>query len=147
MNTRKLSAGDSVEARCTRCRKVLNHTIVAMVGERVVRVECNTCRGMHNYHPPAEAKAPAAGAATRKKEPVPRKAKKEPGAADREEWESLQPTMDRGRAIAYDMNGKFRLNGLVEHPVFGLGVVKLLVRPNKMEVLFQGGKKLLRCGM
>ena len=44
MSMKKLSAGDNIEARCTRCRTVLNHTIVAMVGEKVVWVECNTCR-------------------------------------------------------------------------------------------------------
>ncbi|RQW78018.1 MAG: hypothetical protein EHM51_00770, partial [Geobacter sp.] len=93
MNSRKTSAGDNIEARCTRCRKVLNHTIVAMVGDRVVRVECNTCKGMHNYHPVAAAKAPSAGASKdrKEKEPAPRKDKKDPGAADREEWESLSP--------------------------------------------------------
>ena len=147
MSSRKTSAGDNIEARCTRCRKVLNHTIVAMVGDRVVRVECNTCKGMHNYHPVVEAKTTAAGASKvrTEKEPAPRRAKKDPAAADREEWESLRPDMDRERAVAYDMNGKFRLNNLVEHPVFGLGVVKRVVVPNKMEVLFEVGRKLLRC--
>lgn len=145
MIIRKLSAGDTIEARCTRCRKVLNHTIVAMVGERVVRVECNTCKGVHNYHRDVEPKAPAAGTSGRKTEPAPRKAKKEPGGADREEWESLRPAMEKERAIAYDMDGAFRADDLVAHPVFGLGVVKSVVGPNKMEVLFQVGKKLLRC--
>lgn len=145
MNTRKLAAGDCIEARCTRCRKVLNHTIVAMVGERVVRVECNTCRGTHNYHGVKEAREPAAAGSTRKA-PAPRKEKKEPGAADREEWESLRPGMEPERAIPYDMNGKFRAGDLVSHPVFGLGVVKLVIPPKKMEVLFREGKKLLRCG-
>ena len=146
MSSRKLSAGDTIEARCTRCRAVLNHTIVAMVEERVVRVECNTCRGMHNYHQEKTAKLPAAGTAVQKKASTPRAARKEPGAADREEWESLRPTMDKDRALSYDMGGKYRLNGLVEHPVFWLGVVKRVIRPDKMEVLFQVGKKLLRCG-
>ena len=41
------------------------------------------------------------------------------------------------------MKGKYRVNDLVEHPVFGLGVVKLVVVPDKIAVLFQGGKKLL----
>ncbi|KAF0219461.1 MAG: hypothetical protein FD174_1921 [Geobacteraceae bacterium] len=145
MIIRKLSAGDTIEARCTRCRKVLNHTIVAMVGERVVRVECNTCRGVHNYHGTGETKAPVAGTSIRKTELAPRKSKKEPGAADREEWESLRPTMEKERAIAYDMNGVYRAHDLVEHPVFGLGVVTRVVGPSKVEVLFQGGKKLLRC--
>ena len=51
-----------------------------------------------------------------------------------------------GKAVhAYDMNGKFRANDLVEHSVFGLGIVQLVVGPNKMNVLFESGKKLLRC--
>ena len=146
MKSRKLSAGDTVEARCTRCRTVLNHTIVAMVEERVVRIECNTCHGVHNYYPEKAAKSAAPGGSTPKKEPLPRKARKEPGAADREEWESLRPTMNEARAIAYDMNREYRVKNLVSHTVFGLGVVTRVIRPDKMEVLFQGGKKLLRCG-
>ena len=145
MNTTKLSAGNNIEARCTRCRKVLNHTIVAMVGELVVRVECNTCRGVHNYHPAAAAKASVATAPVRKTAAAPGRAKKEPGAADREEWESLRSTLENEQAVPYDMNRKYRVKSLVDHPVFGLGVVKLISGPNKMEVLFQGGKKLLRC--
>ena len=33
-------------------------TIIAMVGEQVVRVQCNTCGGTHNYHAP-KAEKPA----------------------------------------------------------------------------------------
>lgn len=117
-----------------------------MVGERVARVQCYTCGGVHNYYGEKEAKPAVAGAAVRKKEPAARTARKEPGSADREEWESLRPGMEEGRAIPYDMNGKFRVNDLVEHSLFGRGVVKRLAGPGKIEVLFQGGKKLLRCG-
>jgi len=117
-----------------------------MVEDRAVRVECNTCRGVHNYYQEKAAKSPVAATAVRKKAATPRAARKEPGAADREEWESLRPTMDKERALAYDMSGKYRVNGLVDHAVFGLGVVKRVIRPDKMEVLFQVGKKLLRCG-
>ncbi|GFE60143.1 hypothetical protein [Geobacter sp. AOG2] len=145
MAIRKLAAGDCIEAHCTRCRALLNHTIVAMVGEKIIRVECNTCRGMHNYHGEKAAKAPGAGPA-RTTASAPRKARKDPGAADREEWEALSPAMEPGRALPYDMNGKYRVNSLVAHPVFGLGVVKLVIPPNKIQVLFQDGKKLLRCG-
>ncbi|HEX2769406.1 MAG TPA: hypothetical protein VHN12_08975 [Geobacteraceae bacterium] len=145
MNMRKLSAGDNVEARCTRCRSVLNHTIVAMVGERVVRVECNTCRGVHNYIREKTAVAPAPRTSSRKSAPVSGKAKKEPGRAEREEWESLYAAMEGKPVQGYDMNGKYRVNDLVEHTVFGLGIVQFVVGPNKMNVLFQSGKKLLRC--
>jgi hypothetical protein len=145
MSMKKLSAGDNIEAHCTRCRSVLNHTIVAMVGERVVRVECNTCRGMHNYSGAKTAAAAKPQASSRKSATVSSKAKKEPGRAEREEWESLRAAMEGKPVKAYDMNGKYRANDLVEHNVFGLGVVQLVTGPNKMNVVFQSGKKLLRC--
>jgi hypothetical protein len=116
-----------------------------MVGEKVIRVECNTCRGIHNYHMEKTVTTPAAGAA-RTRAAAPRKGRKDPGAAEREEWESLTPAMDPEKALPYDMNGKYRGNSLVAHPVFGLGIVKLLIPPNKMQVLFRDGNKLLRCG-
>ena len=145
MSMKKLSAGDNIEAHCTRCRTILNHTIVAMVGERVVRVECNTGRGMHNYIGVKTASAPTPRTSSRKSAPVSGKAKKEPGRAEREEWDSLRAAMEEKPVRAYDMNGKYRANDLVEHDVFGLGIVQLVVGPNKMNVLFQSGKKLLRC--
>lgn len=79
MNSRKLSAGDIIDARCTKCRAVTNHRIVAMVGDRVVRVECNTCHGVHNYHPPEENKMPATGKSRRNVEISPRKTRKGTG--------------------------------------------------------------------
>ena len=145
MSIRKLSAGDNVESRCTRCLTVLNHTIVAMVGERVVRVECNTCHSVHNHPREKTAAKPAPRTSGMKSTPVSRKSGKDPGSAEREEWESLRGTMEGKPAQAYDMDGKFRANDLVEHAVFGLGIVLRVAGPNKMEVLFQSGKKLLRC--
>jgi hypothetical protein len=145
MATGKRAAGDCIEARCTRCRAQMNHTIVAMVGEKVIRVECNTCRGSHNYHVEKTVTGPAAGAA-RTRDAAPRKGRKDPGAAEREEWESLSQAMEPEKALPYDMNGKYRVNNPVAHPVFGLGIVKLLIPPNKMQVLFRDGIKLLRCG-
>ena len=145
MMRRKLTAGDIIEARCTKCRAVLNHRIVAMVEDRVVRVECNTCGGVHNFYPPGESKAPTARAAARGSAPAPRKVEKKTGKAERDEWESLYNAVDRSRAVPYDINGKFKVSDLVEHPVFGFGFVKSVIKPNKMEVLFEEGRKLLRC--
>lgn len=151
MNTRKLSAGDIIDARCTRCKEILNHRIVAMVEEKVVRVECNTCGGAHGYYPPPAAKAaktpksPSAAKAPRSSSATPRTSRKDPAEAERDEWAALRPNMESERAVAYAMDGKYRANGLINHSVFGIGVVKQLIPPNKMQVLFQDGIKLLRC--
>jgi hypothetical protein len=149
MSNKKLSAGDIIDARCTRCRDILNHRIVAMVGDKVVRVECNTCGGVHNYYPPPTAKAvrTPGGSMTVKKTATaaPRLPKRDPLQSDRDEWLSLRSSMRFDRAIVYNMNGKFRPDDLVDHPVFGFGIVKQIVPPNKMQVLFEDGIKLLRC--
>jgi hypothetical protein len=150
MTTDKPSAGDIIEARCTKCRKVLNHRIVALVEDTIVRVECNTCQGVHNYHaPPAvkEAKVPKSAAASKPRSTpaAPRTSKKDPVEMEREEWASLQPTFDPDRAHPYTMTGRYKVKHLIAHPSFGLGVVKAVVTPQKMQVLFKDGIKLLRC--
>ncbi|RQW87994.1 MAG: hypothetical protein EHM79_06635 [Geobacter sp.] len=145
MRITKLSAGNIIEASCTRCRATLNHTIVAMVGEKVVRVECNTCHGVHNYRGPVEKKEKTSSQAAPKKPSVPRQPKKDPGISEMEEWEALKPTFDLTQATPYDMDRKYRANELINHSTFGLGIVKTNIPPKKMEVLFELGKKLLRC--
>jgi len=142
---KQLSAGSTIETRCTRCKGVLNHTIVAMVGEKIVHVECSTCHGVHSYHPVKVPKEPAVAKAT-KKVAAPRKTKADPEAVARAEWEALQPGMDPARAIPYDMNRTYRVKNMLFHPNFGLGIVQLLLQTNKIEVLFQTGKKRLRSG-
>jgi hypothetical protein len=117
-----------------------------MVGEKIVRVECNTCHGVHAHHPVKTAKEPAAAKPSRTKESIPRKTKADPEAAARAEWDALLFDMDEALAIHYDMNRVFRVNDLLSHPNFGLGVVQLIITPNKIDVLFQNGKKRLRCG-
>jgi hypothetical protein len=143
---RKLSAGSIVETRCTRCRAIMNHTIVAMVGEKIVRVECNTCHGTHNYHPARTVMQPSAAKAGPTKAAAPRKAKADPAAAAAAEWEALQSGLSPAQAIPYDMNRTYRAKDLLLHPLFGLGIVQTVLPPNKIDVVFQVGKKRLRSG-
>ncbi len=142
MSGKQLSAGDTVESRCTKCRTIMNHTIVAMVDGKPGRVECNTCKGIHNYRKPAAEKSTTTSktpATSRKK--VSRKVDPDPAA-----WEALVLNSLDGRAVTYSFQGEYKLEQIVNHPVFGLGQVTRLVPPNKVEILFQEGRKLLRCG-
>ena len=49
MSERTPRLGDVVDDYCTRCRLVLNHGIVGLVGEELKRVRCNTCMTEHDY--------------------------------------------------------------------------------------------------
>ena len=87
-----LSAGSNIETRCTRCRDILNHTIVAMVGEKIVRVECNTCHGIHAFHPVKVTKEPTAAKASQKN--VAARPKTKADDEDADAFEKFAPRKD-----------------------------------------------------
>lgn len=143
---RRRSAGDIIEAQCTRCRAVLNHTIVAMVEDRVVRVQCNTCGGQHNYRAPQEEKKAASPSARKTAATAGTgRARRAAPPAGPSEWETRMAGIDQESALPYAMDTRLRAGNLVSHPVFGLGIVTAFVPPNKAEILFRDGTKLLRC--
>src|SRR2546428_12749840 len=41
--------GGEVDAFCTKCELLLAHTILAMVGKKIARVKCNTCKAEHAF--------------------------------------------------------------------------------------------------
>ncbi len=149
MAKRPTNAGDDVEARCTRCREVTNHTVVAMVESRVARVQCNICNGIHNYYPPATQRTAARPAAAKPEKPVkaPRATARRTQAAEQAEWEEATRSAAAGKAVVpYTMTRSCRAGELLQHPSFGIGVVKAIIPPGKMTVLFEAGTKLMRCG-
>lgn len=58
----------------------------------------------------------------------------------------MQLDQDAATALIYDMQARYKVGDLVKHHKFGLGVVKSLSGTNKVEILFEEGLKLLRCG-
>jgi Zn ribbon nucleic-acid-binding protein len=137
MPTKVPAAGDYIASKCTKCKDTTNHTIVAMVGEKVARVECNTCGSIHNYR-----------GETVKKDTRQRKAQAaKPRTANKAErnWEELLKDSDPKNALPYSMNTPMKKDQIIQHPSFGLGRVINCIHPNKMEVCFQSGIKLLRC--
>lgn len=128
-----LSVGEQIEARCTKCRKNNDHVIITLEEGAPVKVQCSVCSRQHKYRPPTVPKKPAV-----------RKTAK-PRDADRKEWEALQPSMDKSKAKTYSMTDAYKLKALIDHPVFGLGIVQRIIGSQKIEVLFEDGKKVMRC--
>ncbi|BCG46423.1 hypothetical protein GEOBRER4_n1219 [Citrifermentans bremense] len=145
MQKRVLAAGDMVDSQCTRCKALLNHTIIAMVDGQVVRVKCNTCGSEHNHRPAKEPKVTAAKAPKAAKEAkAPRaRAVKAPAISDEAVWEEMISPLDPDLAVPYNMEGKFRANTLIAHSTFGIGVIASS-QAGKIEVVFKTGRKLLR---
>lgn len=139
-----------------------------MVGGEVVKVECLACGSVHKFRPlnkPARVKSQApvvrharsgvsreeAVAYSRseaaRKAAVTRAATRAAQEAQATEvaWKMAMSRQAEDSGRAYDMNSSFVTGEVISHPKFGLGEVREVTRPNKMEVLFQDGLRVLRC--
>ena len=132
MPSTTLVAGDPIQARCTKCRKNTDHIIVTMGEEVPVQVQCNSCSRQHKFRPPTAGKKPAMQKVSHRE-------------AERKEWETLRPSMDCADAKEYSMTNAYKVKALINHPLFGLGIVQRVVGAQKVEVLFEDGKKTMRC--
>jgi hypothetical protein len=120
--------GGDIDAFCTRCKMDLGHTVLAMVGTKPVRVRCNTCQGEHNYRG-SSAPSPRKATTTRAKPTV-------------TSWEALLAQKDISRARKYSARERFEAEDVLNHPVFGIGLVQE-VRGDKIQVAFKADVKTL----
>ncbi len=49
MEPRRVRLGDVIDDYCPRCRLIMNHGVVGMVGDEVKKVRCNTCLSEHQF--------------------------------------------------------------------------------------------------
>jgi hypothetical protein len=148
-------AGGEIDSYCTKCRLVLNHRVIAMVGTRPVKVECSTCSSHHNYRPraPGDKAEPtvrsrASGSSEPRAARVSSVAKAEAARVSREQtWEKAIAGHAVGDFRRYNVGGTFQEGDLIRHPKFGDGVVTRVLDQRKVEVLFKEEAKTLAQGM
>ena len=51
-----VAVGQRIEARCTRCKDLMGHVVVSMLGGEIAKVEYCACGSVHKYYPPAKKK-------------------------------------------------------------------------------------------
>lgn len=140
MTTKKPhSAGDEIDSRCTKCKGTTNHMIIAMVGDEIAKVQCNSCGSRHNYRPPAPTKGNTVVIGRNQATSAAKTPKQKKASRSRE----ILPPLDPAAAIPYTMNCELAVNDIVDHTTFGLGLVTATTLPNKIEILFNEGKKIL----
>ncbi len=146
------AVGRDVEAWCSKCGRVLEHIIVAMVGLEVVQVRCRTCAGTHKYKTAREV---AKASAEPKRERAPKSTKTRAAAAAKEDpieiraarlvWQRSMAQLDRAKATGYAPTLHPEPGLLLDHATFGFGIVES-VGIGKARVLFENGYKLLAVG-
>jgi len=142
-----LKVGMDVDGWCTKCKLTLAHTIEAMVGGKVTRVHCNTCRAQHAYraHPPGKAAAAGAARSTAGRTKRTTRSSK-PAAPQAQDYPALIQGRDASKARPYHVSERFAVKDLIAHPTFGIGVVLSARDSSKIEVLFPDGPKTLAQG-
>ena len=131
----KYAAGDNIASWCTKCKLSLDHTIVAMDGETVVKVKCRTCGSTHKFRNPAA--APKVRASKKSADGV------APGASGDRWATALAET--KGKSTPYSMDGRYRVGDCILHDRFGKGIV-LKLYANKCDVLFEDRERLMASG-
>jgi hypothetical protein len=146
---RPLKVGGDVDSWCTKCRMMLTHRIVAMVGPRPARVECETCHSQHNYRERAPGEAPvrvarAGGASGPRPARVSSVSKLEQERREREQsWERAVTGKLLSDFTKYNVKASFKVGDLVKHSKFGDGVVTRVIDAHKVEVLFRDEPRTL----
>ena len=137
--------GGEIDAACGKCEMNLAHTIIAMVGPKVVKVKCNTCGNEHNYRgvqPLVKIQSfasPKRATASSSSSASPRKAAATTVVIS---WDEQFKGKDLTKAKKYSPRETFVVDDVVDHPTFGLGLVRA-VRDGKVEVAFKQEDKIL----
>lgn len=137
-------AGIEVDSVCTKCKMLLAHTIVAMNGDKIAKVKCNTCLGVHAYRPP-----PSPSEATAKKRRAERAATAAEAAKVKttpSEFELYTKGKDLSKAEKYSTKMALAVGDAIDHPTFGVGVVTELREGNKAQIAFRDGGRILVYG-
>jgi hypothetical protein len=127
--------GGEVDAFCTKCLMTLAHTVHAVVDGRPVKVECNTCHGVHRHRGPPGGAPVRSSAAARAARP----AREAAQVIAFEELLAARTATPR----PYSPKITFAVDDVVDHPTFGRGFVSAVRDGGKVEITFRADVKLL----
>jgi len=136
----QLKVGGELDAWCTSCRLMKWHTIVALVGNKPAKVECQGCHKQHQFRaaPPGAPTADGTTKAVKK----PRATKASAPAAPVVNFDELLAGRD-AEARTYAPGDKYAVGDVVRHPTFDVGVVTAIPGVQKVEISFRDSKKIL----
>ncbi|MBI2896677.1 MAG: hypothetical protein HYY06_24175 [Deltaproteobacteria bacterium] len=132
------TAGQEIDAFCTRCKIDNVHVIIAVWEGAVKKVQCRSCNHSHLYRRPHAGRDDAPRASR-----PPARRSRPPEPTPRDKWMQALSGRDLKAARPYSMASTFEAGDLIQHSSFGAGLISRLVAPNKIEVVFEEGTKVL----
>jgi hypothetical protein len=125
-------SGAEIDAFCPKCKADTSHVVVHKYEDEIRRVQCTPCGDVHPYRKPRGADEEEAP------EPV---VKKRPAKA-KPTWEQVM-AKPRREIKPYVISQEYREGDLISHPTFGAGFVSETIGPDKIEITFQSGRRIL----
>ena len=126
-----------------------------MLEGRPKKVKCLTCQAQHVYraNKPGSRKKTGmenASAATKAEKAVKKTRRKRSKLARTQEkeaemWKEAVANKDSASAKLYTMAGSYKIDEVINHKKFGIGIVTNVIAPQKIEVLFEDGYKFMVC--
>ena len=138
-----ISVGENIDAYCLKCKLVLSHVILFKVDGVANRVKCKTCGAEHKYRGtmPAVKKTAAVRTpgAVRAKKPVAAKVmvNDAPLQWDLKNRNKVPSTPMKN----YSIKETYKVNDVINHPVFGVGFVEKTSWDKSISVLFKDSVK------
>lgn len=137
-----IRVGGEIDAFCSRCDLNLAHTIIAMVGPKVVKVKCNTCGNDHQYRGEQPLVKSQSFANPKKRASSSSSSAAPKASRAAVSWEDKFKGKDLSRARKYSFRDTYAVDDVIDHPTFGLGLV-IAVRQDKVDVSFKQEEKVL----
>ncbi len=122
---------------CKKCDVDRYHKVLAHTSATTAKIECEVCHSKKAYKLPSARKEAMAKA----------RAARAPSANQRKsnhqtEYNDLLNSLSAMEEKPYSLKAKFEIANKINHPKFGIGVVRA-VQPDKIEVVFSDEVKLL----
>lgn len=149
----KYALGDPIDIYCRYCKLNLNGVVSAVVNDRVVKVQCRTCRLFQDYKPPIDERVQRQKSIRKvlrlreRKEGGHAKTDDAPQNLDqasvaRRLWDEATKDVNPLKSRVYNPALTFHKEDLISHPDWGLGVVAE-EEEHRILVLFRDGFKSL----
>ena len=126
----------SVYTDCKKCGAERYHVVLAHTTPTSAKVECEICKSKKTYKLSNLAKRASSATGAKAKAPRGTSARSISARAAAHETEYQAMLTADGSAVApYNMKNKFASNQKIQHPKFGVGIVKTAFS-DKVEVVF-----------
>lgn len=118
---------------CKKCNADRYHVVLAHTSAKTAKIKCEVCGSQKSYSLP---KAGASSTSGKAKVSRPRASTESARRSTHNaEYESLLQAHEGDKEVSYNIRSKFSLNQKINHPKFGVGIVRG-VQPEKVEVVF-----------